>query len=364
MPAPHTRVALVMRTEGGPVLFRRALADVAAQEFTDWRLVVIGTGDVAPLRQELAALDADLADRIELLALEASASLGTAINAGLAATSSDYVALHDGGDTWEPGFLSATVAHLDAHAAQAAVVTRGETVFEEQHGSHLVETERSVPAPHLASAPLSDLLTGRLAPIQLLYRRSVHDELGELRTDVGAAAIWEFCLRLARTFEIGTVEETLAFAHQRPGEASTADERSAEAHLRDAYLQQSLAEGGGAEIHLSYLISAEFAELRRRNDDLARRLDELSRGGRQLAAITARLDAVERRFDDISEHLGHIERLVAGSRAQSESRFDATSEHLGHLERRIADVEHTVLEAGLAGTLRRKYQALRARRKD
>lgn len=359
MSAPHSRVAVVMRTEDRPVLLRRALASVAAQEFDDWQLVIVTAGAHERLGEVLADLDAGLSARIQVLALEACANPGEAINAALAATRSEYVVLHEAGDTWDPGFLSATVAHLGAHPEHAAVITGSEALVEEVHGSHLVETSRQRPAPHLPAAPLADLLAGRLAPVQLLYRRGVHDDLGAFREDAGGAAAWEFCLRLTRAHAVGIVQAPLAFTHHRPGDPGAARDRAGEALLRDAYLNQHLAGDGGGTIHLTHLVSAEFAELRRRDDDFVRRLGELERAAGPFAEVTARLDRIARRFDDISEHLGHLERLVTGAQDESGRRFDGASEHLGHLERRIGDVENTVREAGLAGTLRRKYQALR-----
>ncbi len=363
MTSPHGRVTIIMPTHDRPVLLRRAVADVAAQDSDEWRLVIVNGGEAGSVDALLAELDADLVARIDVLHRPGLAGRAAAINAGLAVSAGEFISIHPDDDTWDPRFLSVALAHLDAHAGHGAVITRGELVTEEIHGSHVVEVGREPNAPYLPAATLSALFGGTpFAPIQLLYRRSVQDELGSYREDVDAADMWEFVLRLARWFEIGLIDERLAFTHQRVDEPAARDEIGAQARLRNSYLKDYLADHpSGALIHLTHYLGVDVAELHRRGRVSEAHLERLERAAEQYGDLAERLDRLASRFDDISEHLGHIERLIVGSRERSDQRFDVVSEHLGHLERRIGDVENAIAQAGLTGTLRRKLNQFRGR---
>ncbi|MBK8461920.1 MAG: glycosyltransferase family 2 protein [Nigerium sp.] len=335
VPLP-SRVAIVVRTKDRPLLLRRALADVAAQEFGDWRLVIVNDGgDPAGVEELLADLDAELRERIAVLHHAEPLGMEAASNAGLAATSGEYVCIHDDDDTWEPTFLATTVAHLDAHPEDAAVVTRTEIVYEEIHGSHVVETGRGPFWNELPAISLSDLLrTNRFVPIQLLYRRSVHDELGPYRADLPVVGDWEFNLRLARAHTIGLIDEVLAYWHQRPqargsmrnSVAADQAQAAADLRIRDQLLKEHVAAHGmGDLLYLTRYLQGEF-------DHLHRRLTELD----------ARLGELEGRLDD-----------TAGS--------DALTGRLDLLGDQLLDVEHAVGESGVIGFARRKYHALRSR---
>ncbi len=286
MVSESSRVAVVVRTKDRPLLLRRALADVAAQEFGDWRLVIVNDGgDPAGVEDLLAELDADLRRRIAVVHHAEPLGMEEASNAGLAATTSDYVGIHDDDDTWEPRFLAATVAYLDAHPEDAAVVTRTEIVYEEIHGSHVVETGRGPFWNELPAISLSDLLrTNRFVPIQLLYRRSVHDGVGPYRADLPVVGDWEFNLRLAQAYTIGLIDEVLAYWHQRPraqGDLSNSvsDEQAraaADLRVRDQLLKERVAaDGMGDLLYLTHYLQGEFDHLHRRLDTLNDRLDEL-----------------------------------------------------------------------------------------
>lgn len=319
-----------MRTKDRPVLLRRAMADVAAQEFADWQLIIVNDGGAPePVEALMADLDADMAARINVLHHPESLGMEAASNAGVEASSSEFVCVHDDDDTWDRRFLSATVGHLEAHPDDAAVVTRAEIVVEEFHGSHVVETGRTALWPDLVAISLSDLIrTNRFVPIQVLYRRDVHDVIGPFRDDLPVVGDWEFHLRLAQAFTIGLLDDVLAFWHQRPSAVGTqansiaADHRhrAADLRVRDALLREHVAANGmGDLLYLTRYLQGEFDHLHHRLNDLNQRFD----------AIDDRIEAVNQRLE--------------------------------HTERRLEQVEAVARDSGLTGTLRRKYYALRDR---
>lgn len=291
------RVAVVMRTKDRPVLVRRALRDVLAQSFTDWRLVVVNDGgDRGALEAVLAEVDAAGDDRIQVLHNETSIGMEAAANLGVAATESDYLVIHDDDDTWAPAFLARTVAHLDAYADDIAVAVRTEIVLERLDGTGVVEIGREPFWADLSAITLVGLLRiNRAVPISLLYRRSAHQLVGPFRADLAAVGDWEFNLRLVRAGHVAFLgEEPLAFWHQRREQlgvlgnsmyAAGAVHVHCDLQVREEALQSYATEHGiGLPLFLAHLVDSRADELR----DQLRRLTELAeRQDARLAELEA-----------------------------------------------------------------------------
>lgn len=316
-----TRVAVVMRTRDRPLLLARALRDVVAQDFTDWQLTIVNDGGARePVAALVAGLPAAVQPRVAVVHHEEPRGMEAATNSGLAASSSEFVCIHDDDDTWDPRFLSVTVRHLDAFPADAAVVVRTEIVLEEIRGERVVELGRKPFWSELPAITLFDLIrTNRFVPISLLYRRAVHDSIGPFNEDLQVVGDWEFHLKLTQHFRVGLVDQTLAFWHQRPaqsgvlGNSVLVAEREhdrADLLLREQALKDHVARNGmGDLLYLTRYLQGEFDQLQRRITSLERFIEDRDRKSQD--------------------------------RAQS--------------------VEEAVREAGLVAFLRRKWYTLRAR---
>ena len=107
-----TTVDIVMRTKDRPVFVRRALADILAQTFADWTLIIVNDGgDLAELEAVVAEFP-DLGERVRYVDLPASSGRGASVMPGVDAGDSPLVNWHDDDDTWHPEFLARTVEHL------------------------------------------------------------------------------------------------------------------------------------------------------------------------------------------------------------------------------------------------------------
>ena len=107
-------VAILVRTKGRPRFLSRALENIAQQTFTDYTVCVINDGgDEQATRAVIEASplgsNAQDSSRVQLLTT-AGGNMEAASNAGLAATTSEYVAIHDDDDLWAPELLERTVA--------------------------------------------------------------------------------------------------------------------------------------------------------------------------------------------------------------------------------------------------------------
>jgi GT2 family glycosyltransferase len=211
-------VAVVTRTIGRPLLLRRARMSVAAQRFRDLVWVVVNDGgDPRAVEDEITAARAAGLDAA-VLHRETRGGMESAANLGIRASQSRYVAIHDDDDSWQPGFLAATVAALDSDAGFVGAVTRCVTVIEEIEGERILTLDRRPQNPWLRALHLADLAVRNLyPPIAFLYRREAYERVGGYDESLPVLGDWDFNLKLALAGEIRVIPETLAHYHVRVG---------------------------------------------------------------------------------------------------------------------------------------------------
>ncbi|BBK35788.1 hypothetical protein STAQ_08660 [Allostella sp. ATCC 35155] len=225
-PAVAPAVAVVTRTKDRAVLLRRAMESVLAQTSGDWVHVVVNDGgDPAPV-DRLAAFFADrYAGRLKVVHNPRSLGMEAASNVGLRAADSRYVVIHDDDDSWEPEFLQATTAYLDAHDGTtiAGVVTHSVRIDERIVGD-TVEIERRSPYNEwVRSITLFRMAGGNMfPPISFLFRRSMLDTVGYYREDLPVLGDWDFNLRFLARSDIGVLPRPLALYHHRPSSTDPA----------------------------------------------------------------------------------------------------------------------------------------------
>ena len=332
-------VAVLVRTKDRPRFLRRALANIAEQTFTDYTVCVINDGgDESATRAILQAsplahlLEGD-APRLMLLTT-GGGNMEAASNAGLAATDSEFVAIHDDDDLWAPEFLERTVGALrasDALICSTRVVERYER--ETPEGEFEVYEER-IFHDGLPGFGLQFLYrTNRAVPIGILYRRRLHELVGFYDESLPVVGDWEFNLRAAAVTEVLLVDEPLAYWSLRPeadGAEANSVQRQAEharfdASVRARAIRDDLQSGGrpGPYLYQAHLM----ADLERRvidGHDLTREsLDLLRSLGERLERIEARqaaMDARQRELEarvatDRSRGRGALRTLRSAARA-------------------------------------------------
>jgi len=287
-----TRVAIVVRTKDRPAMLRRALSSILAQTLTQWETVIVNDGGDPRAVADVLAEVADLADgRVRVLDHPESLGRWPAANAGIAATSAPYLVLHDDDDRWHPEFLAETAAHLDAHPEDNGVIVHAEVIHERYEADDLVETYRYELEDHNPEVLLTDLLEfNRFVPIQFLYRRTLHDVLGEYDATKPAAADWMFNLRAVALRPIPySSARVLAYWHQRPGVngvlgnsvfAAPVEHRVADRRHRDEELRAFINEhGAGLPLFLTSAFASRTREIQdaadRRAQELHERIDRL-----------------------------------------------------------------------------------------
>lgn len=337
MPSPT--VAVLVRTKDRPRFLRRALANIAEQTFTDYTVCVINDGgDESATRAILQAsplahlLEGD-APRLMLLTTSGG-NMEAASNAGLAATDSEFVAIHDDDDLWAPEFLERTVGALRASEAlicSTRVVERYER--ETPEGEFEVYEER-IFHDGLPGFGLQFLYrTNRTVPIGILYRRRLHELVGFYDESLPVVGDWEFNLRAAAVTEVLLVDEPLAYWSLRPeadGAEANSVQRQAEharfdASVRARAIRDDLQSGGrpGPYLYQAHLMAdlerrvIDGHDLTRESLDLLRSLGErLERIEARQAAMDARQRELEARFAaDQSRGRGALRTLSSAARS-------------------------------------------------
>jgi glycosyltransferase involved in cell wall biosynthesis len=241
-------VAVVTRTRYRPLLLRRARASIASQTFRDLEWVVVNDGgEREPVEAEAAAARATGLETL-VIHREESTGMEAAANAGIRATVSRYIAIHDDDDSWERAFLAATVGALEKDAAFVGVITHSMTVVEQFLGDSIVTISRRHRNRNLRAVHLADLALGNLfPPISLLFRRQAYEAIGGFDEGFPVLGDWEFNLKLATQGDIRVLPRALANYHVRVG-IGPPDPRYANSilaerdlhHLQDAVFRNRL----------------------------------------------------------------------------------------------------------------------------
>lgn len=331
-----------------PRFLRRALANIAEQTFTDYTVCVINDGgDESATRAILQA--SPLAHLLEgdaprlMLITTSGGNMEAASNAGLAATGSKFVAIHDDDDLWAPEFLERTVGALRASEAlicSTRVVERYER--ETPEGEFEVYEER-IFHDGLPGFGLQFLYrTNRTVPIGILYRRRLHELVGFYDESLPVVGDWEFNLRAAAVTEVLLVDEPLAYWSLRPeadGAEANSVQRQAEharfdASVRARAIRDDLQSGGrpGPYLYQAHLMAdlerrvIDGHDLTRESLDLLRSLGErLERIEARQAAMDARQRELEARFAaDRSRGRGALRTLSSAARSLARRMRSAT----------------------------------------
>ena len=209
-------VAVITRTRNRALLLRRAARSVERQTFRDFCWVVVNDGGDGEEVETIVARAKENGVDAHVVRRAASTGMEAASNAGLAASNSAYIAIHDDDDSWHPDFLLRTVAFLEADPLFVGVICHTEEVREEIKGRAILEKSRRPMNAEIQDIHISELFYRNLfPPISLLYRREVLETIGPYDEALPVLGDWDFNLRLILHGEIAVIEETLACYHAR-----------------------------------------------------------------------------------------------------------------------------------------------------
>ena len=370
---PQATVAIVLRTKNRPLLLARALESALAQTYRDYTVVVVNdAGQREPVDQAVDAVAGRADGRIHVVHNEVSAGREAAINTGLHSARSTFVTILDDDDTWHPEFLSRVMTELSS-SEQHGVAVRSEVIYERIDGVDVIETGRELLATDKRDINLVDMLGRNYMPTNsLVYRRDVHDAVGEYDESLPVLADWEFYLRFLTRFEIGFLDgPPLAFWHHRP--SSVGDEGNSvqagiaqhvlwDARIRDRYLRTELAANDrlGTLLYIGELFNRDREIDQDRAAHLAGAVHELRDliGGdllRRVGDVDTQLTMAVQHLtslinDEVLSQLQELNRNLVSQNNRLVARFQ-------ELRERVDELEAVVVDVSLSGRLRSAGQA-------
>ncbi len=292
----NDRVAVITRTRNRPLLLARAVASVLGQTHDDWVHVIVNDGgDPAAVTALVERHSAAYRGRMQVLHHAVPAGMEGASNAGIAASQSAWLAVHDDDDSWHPAFLARTLAAIRAHPLPEcqggiAWTTR---VVERIEGEQVRTLRRISYNGGLRTVELWRLLQKNLfPPISFVFARAAAVAAGGFDPALPVLGDWDFNLRFCARFEIAVVPEHLAFYHHRPPGANAgygntvvdamAQHRDVRSWLLNRWLRQDLDAG---RLGLGVLAAlAEEADILHRTRPSAWAWRAVRRGWQEMAA--------------------------------------------------------------------------------
>ncbi|MCX8041462.1 MAG: glycosyltransferase [Thermodesulfobacteriaceae bacterium] len=205
------KVAIILRTKDRPLLLRRALKGITSQLLQNFELVIVNDGGRIDL--VLMALLESFIDPSKVKIVNHLKSKGAegASNAGIRATKSKYLHIHDDDDFLYPEFLEKTVTFLEKNSRYKGVVTYVFQITEEILGTETKELKKEIYKPDFITIDLSRLCsTNYILPIAFLFEREVYDKIGGFDENLPALGDWDFYLRFQLEADIGVLPEVLA----------------------------------------------------------------------------------------------------------------------------------------------------------
>lgn len=221
------KVAIVTRTRNRSILLERAARSVESQKFKDYCWVVVNDGgDEVQVEDVLSSSGIDKS-RVRLISNQHSVGMEAASNIGIRAVSSKYIVIHDDDDSWDPQFLSRTVAFLEEEGKllYSGVVTYSTYVSELIRDGRVIQLSERPYQGKLTGVDLDAVVDHNLfPPVSFLFRRSIYNEIGGFDETLPVLGDWLFNMEFLLRANIGVIPEFLAYYHHRDRSDLTAPE--------------------------------------------------------------------------------------------------------------------------------------------
>lgn len=201
------KVSVIIPTHNRAALVTEAINSVLAQTFKDFELIVVDDGSTDNTRDALKGY----ADRIHYIYQE-NQRRSEARNTGIKAASGEYIAFLDDDDLWLPDKLEKQVTFLDAnpgiglvHTFTDAIDITGRLMEKERKGRlQCYEKSMNLGYTYEGMSRLGAIfLSSTMLRSRCLEKVGLFDPVTEAYED------WDFGLRFALEYRIGTIPEFL-----------------------------------------------------------------------------------------------------------------------------------------------------------
>jgi glycosyltransferase involved in cell wall biosynthesis len=204
-----TRVDVLIAVRAPAPWLNQTLDSLNKQSFEGWALILVMDGFAEEIRRVCEQTQPGCSP----LVVPDGSGMVAALNSGLAACQSEYIARIDADDVALPGRLAAQVAYLDSHPDCIAVGTGYQTIDEE--GNVLAEQPMTMRDPVRALRWYNPL-----AHPSMMIRRSALVAAGGYNPAARHLEDYDLWLRLAATGTLGVIREPLLQYRQHGGQVT------------------------------------------------------------------------------------------------------------------------------------------------
>ncbi|TCZ52907.1 methyltransferase, TIGR04325 family [Roseicella aquatilis] len=233
------RVSVVLPAYNHAPFVAQAIESVLSQSFDDFELIITDDGSTDGTADRIRTFSDP---RIRFEALPVNGGYSSALNASLARTRGELVALHCSDDIFLPGKLERQVAFLDGNPEVAAVF--GKPVFVDKdtrpyppHGNPFHGSFIDDPGSRSAWLRFFLLRGNALCHPTALVRRAVFDEVGEYDPLLVQLQDYDLWVRVCAAHEIRVLDEPL-IGYRVLGDGLNTSWPTAEAVRRSAWETQ------------------------------------------------------------------------------------------------------------------------------
>ena len=207
MEGPRPKVSVYTPTYNYGRFLGEAIQSVLDQTFQDWELIVVDDGSTDGTRE---VMDAFADPRIHYVYQENQGN-PAARNTALRLARGEYVACLDADDAWFPEKLEKQVAKLDSLPPTVGLLYGNVYLFSDEDGS-IIQRFLEVQIPPRGQV-FKKLLPNEgyfIHDTAALIRREVFDRVGLYDESLLRFQDWEMWVRIARVYEVETLDEPLA----------------------------------------------------------------------------------------------------------------------------------------------------------
>jgi glycosyltransferase involved in cell wall biosynthesis len=206
------RLSVIIPSYNGSRYLAQAIESVLEQSFRDLEIVVVDDGSTDSAVLEVAQ---GYGAPVRYLAMASNAGLAAARNTGIRATESEFVALLDDDDWWEPEKLALQLAEFERDPVVELVYSDLAVHYDD--GSFLESFLRS--RPLAGSGYLFDeyLQSKFIIPSSVVLRRSCLQRVGLFDEEMRSLEDCDFFLRFCLTGKAALVNRPLLHRRQRAG---------------------------------------------------------------------------------------------------------------------------------------------------
>ena len=206
-----------------------ALDSVIAQDFPDWRILLVDDGSTDATAEIAARYQQQLGGKM-LVITQKNAGLPAARNAAIRSSSAESLAILDADDVWLPCRLSESLRSFELRPA--AGVSYGLVSRIDEHGTVFFTFAGNKKNVEGRIAQAIFMRRVELPCPSVTIRRSALDEVGLFDETMRATEDRDLWLRIALRYEVAFVPKVIAYYRTLPNSMSTDMDRMLTAQLQ------------------------------------------------------------------------------------------------------------------------------------